>query len=95
MRKAVARAGGTLNFADPEMALVEGIIARGDRRMGAVLRAAWEAGSYLETSRENFSLERWRAVIAHTGLDIAALAGPLPDDAPLPWAHLSQRDPTL
>ncbi len=88
LRKAVSRAGGTLNLSDPDMALVEGIIARGDRRMGAALRAAWEAGSYLETWRENFSLDRWRAALAQAGLDMTALSAAVPEDAPLPWDHL-------
>jgi hypothetical protein len=89
LRKAVSRVGGTLSFADPDMAVIEGVIARGDRRMGAVLRYAWETGGYLETGRDNFSFERWRTAIVRAGLDMTHLACAIADDGPLPWEHLA------
>jgi len=36
--------GLTLRWHDPEATTVEGLVSRGDRRMGDVIEAVWRAG---------------------------------------------------
>jgi hypothetical protein len=38
---------------------VEGLLSRGDRRVGAVIRRVWERGGRFDGWREHFSYERW------------------------------------
>jgi radical SAM family uncharacterized protein len=76
-----------------EPALVEGLLARGDRRVGRVIRAVWQDGGRFDGWSEHFSYQRWQRCAA------AALAdGPVDLDwyttrergytEVLPWDHL-------
>jgi radical SAM superfamily enzyme YgiQ (UPF0313 family) len=40
---------------------IEGLLARGDRRVGAVIEAVWRAGGRFDGWSEHFSYERWVA----------------------------------
>ncbi|MCL2408941.1 MAG: TIGR03960 family B12-binding radical SAM protein [Oscillospiraceae bacterium] len=59
----------TYNWHTPEMGFVEAALARGNRRVGAVIESAWKSGAYLDTWSEYFSLERWLAVFEQCGLN--------------------------
>lgn len=84
----VPRAG--LAVADPEVAQVEAALARGDRRLGAVIRRAWAAGSYLDDSwGERPRPEIWQESFQAEGLDLEECATrSWALDDPLPWGHL-------
>jgi radical SAM superfamily enzyme YgiQ (UPF0313 family) len=59
---------------------IQAALARGDRRLGAVLARACEDGG---------SLAAWRGAFAAERLDPAAFASrPRADDEPLPWSHI-------
>jgi len=53
--------GRGLNFSwnDPELSRLEGVIARGDRRLAAVIADAWEKGSRFEGWNELFNPRLW------------------------------------
>ncbi|MFA5867483.1 MAG: TIGR03960 family B12-binding radical SAM protein [Actinomycetota bacterium] len=53
---------------EPAMALLEGAIARGDRRVGAAIEAAWRSGARFDSWHEQFDFERWRSAFASAGL---------------------------
>ena len=38
---------------------IEGLLSRGDRRVGAVIRAVWEDGGRFDGWSEHFSYQRW------------------------------------
>ena len=66
------------------MSLVEAALARGDRRMGAVIEEVWRRGG-----REYFSLDRWLEAFAACGLDIDFYGTrERPLDELLPWEHM-------
>jgi radical SAM superfamily enzyme YgiQ (UPF0313 family) len=72
-----------------ERSLLEAFIARGDRRVGGVIEAAWRGGARLDAWDENFDYDKWTAAIAACGLDMAALVHrEIPTEAPLPWSHI-------
>ncbi|MGV1004721.1 MAG: TIGR03960 family B12-binding radical SAM protein [Candidatus Nanopelagicales bacterium] len=82
-----------IRWADGRPGLIEGLLSRGDRRLGAVILAAWQAGARFDGWREHFSYDRWVQATA-TGL-----AGQPVDldwfttreraaDEVLPWDHL-------
>ncbi|MHB2023955.1 MAG: TIGR03960 family B12-binding radical SAM protein [Mycobacteriales bacterium] len=68
-----ARAIG-LRYHDGRPAIVEGLLARGDRRVSAVIAAAWRAGARFDGWSEYFSFDRWMAAaaegLAGTGVDV-------------------------
>jgi len=74
---------------DAEQGLVEAILARGDRRLGPVLQRVAGAGGGMEAWSEYFSLERWLAAMDAERLDPRLYAGEWPENATLPWDHLS------
>lgn len=82
--------GVQLKWHDPKATLIEGIMSRGDRRVGAVIEDVWRQGGTFQEWTEKFDLDLWIASMAAHGLD--------PDwythrhrteDEVLPWDHLS------
>jgi len=76
---------------DPERAYVEGLLARGDRRMGRALRRAHELGCRVNSLGEPAWIERWRRALAEAGVDEPAARAAFAPDEPLPWDMF--RDP--
>lgn len=50
--------------------VIEAALARGDRRMGEVLKKVWEKGARLEGWSENFSYSRWMEAFNECGLEL-------------------------
>ncbi|MGC9454600.1 MAG: TIGR03960 family B12-binding radical SAM protein [Phycisphaerae bacterium] len=72
-----------------ERSILEGLIGRGDRRMGRVIRAAWESGARMDGWDEHFDYSHWQRAFEQTGVDPAAeTCRCIPLDAPLPWGHI-------
>ncbi len=79
----------TYNWHDAEVSLVEAALARGDRRVGAVIEEVWRNGGSLESWSEYFSLERWLKAFETCGLDIDFYATRERSLAELlPWEHM-------
>ncbi len=82
-----------LKFHNPKRSILEGVFARGDRRLGAVVLKAWRAGCRLDGWRECFDYQKWLDAFAQTGLkpeDYACRereAGEV-----LPWSRISMSD---
>jgi hypothetical protein len=68
---------------------IEAVLARGDRKLSAVLEKAWEKGSKLDGWDECYSLERWMQAFEECGIDPAFYANRVPEkDEILPWDHI-------
>ena len=79
----------TLNYHASNTSILEGAFARGDRRLGAVLLAAYRQGSIFDSWSEGFDFEKWQRAFAQCGLDMAFYQGRRrPYDELLPWAHI-------
>lgn len=59
-----------MNYTEPELALIESVLSRGDRRWGQVIKEVWDSGSRLDSWSENFSKERWQKAAEKFGLDL-------------------------
>ncbi len=93
--RADKRYGSSIGFRyhDGKAGIVEGLLSRGDRRVGRIIEEAWRAGARFDGWNEHFSYEGWLAA-AETGL------ADLPVDLAwyttrereqhevLPWDHL-------
>lgn len=79
-----------LSWRDAEVAQIEGVLARGDRRLGRVIQRAWQAGATLEGWSENYHHTIWLEALAAEGLQPELFTGGYPLEAPLPWAHLDK-----
>lgn len=74
-----------LNYHEGKTSVIEGVFARGDRRLGNVLLSAHEKGSKLEAWDEHFNYERWLECLAENGLTAEEYTGKRNLDAILPW----------
>ena len=70
-------------YHDGSPSLVEGLLSRGDRRVGSVILAAWRDGARFDGWSEYFSFDRWVAVAEK------ALAG---EPVDLDWYTTRERD---
>ena len=73
---------------DPETSFIEGLLARGDRRTGDLIEAAYRQGARLDSSSEYLNFGAWRAAIDQIGYDVAAAFAERDQDQPLPWDHI-------
>ena len=53
-----------LRYHDGRPAIIEGLLSRGDRRVGAVIRAVWAGGGRFDGWSEHFSFDRWAQACA-------------------------------
>ncbi|NLW51329.1 MAG: TIGR03960 family B12-binding radical SAM protein [Candidatus Brocadiaceae bacterium] len=89
IRKATRHKAIRHRFHDVETSLVEAALARGDRRLGRVLRRVHEAGGQFDAWMEHFSFQRWQDAFDTEGLSMAFYAlRERPTDEVLPWQHL-------
>lgn len=74
---------------DISCSIIEGVLARGDRRLSKVIERVWQAGGHLESWTQGFSEERWLAALAAEGLtvDFYVYRERSYDEA-LPWDHI-------
>ena len=79
-----------LNFKwqDAPLSVMEGVFARGDRRLGRLLLKARELGCRFDGWGEHFSFSRWREAFAAAGVDPFFYLRGRDDDEILPWDHL-------
>jgi len=90
--RSVGRAIG-LRYHDGEPSLIEGLLARGDRRVGAVIRAVWEGGGRFDGWSEHFAYDRWveacDQALPQFGVDLDWFTTRERDELEvLPWDHL-------
>lgn len=79
----------TYNYHDARTSFMEGVFARGDRRLGAVLSHAWKAGAKYDGWTEHFRYDLWMEAFAVTGIDPAFYANrERGAEECLPWDHL-------
>ena len=85
------RGGGLkLGYSDPEETLLEAVLARGDRRLGAVVQRAWELGARFDAWGEQHNAHAWVQAFAEAGLDAGFYAHrERPPDEVFPWEVVS------
>jgi radical SAM family uncharacterized protein len=76
-------------YHDGKPSIVEGLLSRGDRRVGKVIRAVWEAGGRFDGWSEHFSYERWMECASRVDVDVDWYTVRERDENEvLPWDHL-------
>jgi radical SAM family uncharacterized protein/radical SAM-linked protein len=81
--------GLRLKWHDARMSLLEGVFARGDRRLGEVLQKAHERGCTFDGWTEHLQWREWQEAFADAGIDPSfyACRQRKPSEEH-PWAHL-------
>ena len=58
----------TFQYHDAKTSVMEGVIARGDRRLGQVIYNAWKDGARFDGWTDHFDYERWVKALQDAGL---------------------------
>jgi radical SAM family uncharacterized protein len=86
--KSTAKAIG-YRYHDGKPGQVEGLLSRGDRRVGAVIEEVWRRGGLMDGWSEHFSYERWMTAAQAVGVDVEWYTTRERDELEvLPWDHL-------
>jgi radical SAM family uncharacterized protein len=93
--RADKRYGRAIGFRyhDGKPGIVEGLLSRGDRRVGRIIEEVWRDGARFDGWSEHFSYERWMAAaergLEGTGVDVDWFTTRERGyDEVLPWDHL-------
>lgn len=65
----VRRKNIKLSFHDSQTSYLEGVFARGDRRLGSVIHRAWRQGCKFDGWSDFFHYETWREAFQDCGID--------------------------
>ena len=89
------RYGSSIGFRyhDGKPGIIEGLLSRGDRRVGRVIEAVWRDGGRFDGWSEHFSYERWIACaereLGAQGVDVAWYTTREREESEvLPWDHI-------
>jgi radical SAM family uncharacterized protein/radical SAM-linked protein len=88
IKAALPRTGINLKWHDPEQSFLEGVFARGDRRLARLLEAAWKGGARLDGWSDHFNLNIWRTAAEECGLALDTFLRRREPGEILPWQHL-------
>jgi radical SAM family uncharacterized protein len=90
LRRELRGRGLKLNWNAPQETMLEAWLSRGDRRMAALIHAAWQRGARFDAWQEHFRYDLWLEAFQVVGLDPAFYTHrSRPIDEVFPWDHIS------
>ncbi|MBO4779724.1 MAG: DUF2344 domain-containing protein, partial [Selenomonadaceae bacterium] len=80
----------TYNYHNAKLSVLEGALARGDRRLAKVIETAWRFGAKFDGWSDLFKPDAWEAAFEACGIDMNFYGGRERDFwEALPWEHTS------
>ena len=90
LRDSIKSKAITYNWHEPDTSYLEAVLARGDRRVGAVLYDVWKRGARLDGWSEYFDFDAWMGAFDACGVSPEFYANRLRSrDEIMPWEHLA------
>jgi radical SAM family uncharacterized protein/radical SAM-linked protein len=71
-----------------ELAVIEGVFSRGDRRLNAVLLNAWKCGARFDSWDDMFQFSTWENAFESEKIDFREYLSELDTESVLPWDHI-------
>jgi len=71
-----------------DMAEIEAVLARGDRKLGGVIYNAWKFGAKFDDWREQFRADLWDRAFKETNIDKNTYLRSIPPGEQLAWEHI-------
>ncbi len=79
-----------MKWHDSRATVVEGLMSRGDRRLGPVIEDVWRAGGVFQEWSEHFDVSLWTEALERHGLSFEGYVyRHRTEDEIMPWDHLS------
>ena len=69
LKKKITARAVTYNYHDPRQSMLEGVFARGDRRLSRVVVDAWRDGCGFDSWDEHFKFATWLGAFEKNGVD--------------------------
>jgi radical SAM family uncharacterized protein/radical SAM-linked protein len=92
LRSKLRLPGVQFKWQNPEVSFLEGLWARGDRRLSSLLVRAFENGCRFDGWSDQFNFPAWQTSIADVQMDVDFYMSRHKDPAePLPWDHIDVR----
>ncbi|MDR2501113.1 MAG: TIGR03936 family radical SAM-associated protein [Treponema sp.] len=88
IRNTLKPRGHRISLQDPCTAAIEGLISRGDDRVGELLEAAFNRGCRLDAWDEYLRRDIWEALLAEYRPLVAEVLGGKPPGEALPWSGI-------
>lgn len=90
LRQKLAQLRLEFKWHDPKMSVLEGVFARGDRRLSKVLLKAFNSGCRFDGWSEFFKIDLWKEAFKEEGLETAFYTARKRDRFEVfPWDHLN------
>ncbi|MFZ7124886.1 MAG: TIGR03960 family B12-binding radical SAM protein [Desulfobacterales bacterium] len=84
--------GIQFKWQNPEMSYLEGLMARGDRRMSGMILSAFRKGCRFDGWSDQFQFGRWQEAMQEAGVDPEFIVSRQRHiDETLPWDHMDSR----
>ncbi len=80
--------GLQLRVHDSETSVLEGILARGDRRLGAAIERAFLRGARFDSWEDQVRLDLWQEAFEHFGIETSIYLDTIALSARTPWDHI-------
>lgn len=71
-----------------KISALEGIVARGDRRVANIIYNAWKGGARFDGWDETFKYDLWVKCVEESGIDTEIFLGTIPMNGKLAWDHI-------
>lgn len=71
-----------------KISALEGIVARGDRRVASIIFNAWKGGARFDGWDETFKYDLWIKCVQESGIDTQIFLGTIPMNGKLAWDHI-------
>jgi len=88
LREGLGKKKLRFKYHDPQLSFLEGVFARGDRRLSRVLERAVALGCRFDGWREHFDYAKWQQAFADCGIDPAWYLRSRQEQEILPWEHI-------
>jgi len=88
LRNALQKKKLRLKWHEAQLSVMEGVFARGDRRLGKVIQRAVELGCRFDGWREQFNFELWQQAFTDCGIEPEFYLRQRQLEETLPWDHI-------
>lgn len=88
IRRFFRKGNAQVKFHDSRVSFLEGVIARGDERLSAVIERAFEKGARFDGWDDQLKFDVWMDAFQETGIDAEQYLGPRTPGEDLPWSFI-------
>ena len=81
--------GLKFSWNDPDLSLLEGVIARGGRKTADIIETTWKNGAKFDSWNDHFKPDIWYNAIKENDQKLENLVGERKLNESLPWSHIN------